>query len=393
MQRRHGHSASTRSGARSERHCVGAVSSKETGQTRRSLKEPVVVERSAKKNRLSQYDRKTHECEKGSQSALGADSTQRPAASSPFLCQVSIPPAFCLPHYRWSPLHTSCAQTVVKEHEAVIQWYERNLRPSDVNVDDEVAVAWLATARSRCDALCTFAQGHRTLYGSLDANKLQEMEACLLRLLLCVKRAEQHWNLVSTRSSVGTSPNTTRTVCQQTGAREKHISFARPLVHFFSSVALLEEEEPAGGSLAGAKFSVLPEESTETGDENVADAPYTGRTSGVYYGNLSFSLGEVNTTPAERPIRDEETKELSWPQPRHRLSGLVAAEDAVEGVLNPAPSSYRFFSTPFVLGSGVWPRRKRRVCQNFWLYIFLTTTCCVLSLLVVCWRWCWRRQC
>ncbi|RNF11392.1 hypothetical protein TraAM80_01009 [Trypanosoma rangeli] len=383
MQRRHVRSASTRSGARSERHCVGAVSSKEIVQTRRFLKKPLVVERSAKINGLSQHDRKTHECEKGSQSALEADSIRWPASSSLSLRHVNIPPAFCLPHYRWSPLHTSCAQTVVEEHEAVIQWYEQNLRPSDVNVDDEVAVAWLTTARSRCDALCTFAQGHRTLYGLLDANKLQEMEACLLRLLLCVKRAEQHWNLISTRSSVGTSLNTTRTACQQTGAREKHISFARPLVHFFSSVVLPEEEEPAGGSLVGATFPVLPEESTEARGENVDDAPYTGRTSGVYYGNLSSGLGAVNTISTQRPIRDEEKNELSWPQPRQRLSGLVAAEDAVESVLSPVSSSYRLFSTPFVLGSGVWLRKERRVCQNFWLYIFLTTTCCVLSLLAV----------
>ncbi|RNF21417.1 uncharacterized protein Tco025E_03391 [Trypanosoma conorhini] len=386
MQRRRVRSVSTRSGARCENHRGGAVSSRETVKKRRSSKVPLLVERSANRNELSQHDSETPACERRSQLVLRGDCTQRPSSASFSSRQVNMLPAFCVPHYRWSPLHTSCAHAVAEEHEAVIQWYEQNIRPGDVNLDDEVGTAWLSTARSRCDALCTFAQEHRTLYGSLDADKLQEMEACLFRLLLCVKGAEEHWSLLSTRSSVGASRKTTRTACQQTVPREKHISFAKPLFHFFSSVSLPENDEPSGGSLAGFASLALAEEDSAAEDEDVADAPYKGRSSGVYYGDIFSALEVVEAIPAEQPIL-EETNALSRPQPQQRLSGPIATECTVENVLHPVFHPYRLFLTIFGLGSGVWRRRRIPPWKKMWLYILVTSACCVLSLLVVCRRW------
>ncbi|EKG02861.1 hypothetical protein TCSYLVIO_006105 [Trypanosoma cruzi] len=384
MRKRRPRSTSTRSGGLGGCRRLGGVCRQEKAEKRQSPLASSLAERPANTNRLSQHDCRNHERERRSQPALWND-LSHPSASCPSLRQLKEQPVFCLPHYRWSPLHTSYAQDVVREHEAVIRWYEEKLRSCDVKIDDEFAVAWLATARSRRDALRNFVQEHRSLYGSLDAEKLQEMEVCLLRLSLCVKRAEQNWNLGSFISSLGTPLGSSRMAPQQAVAREKHISFARPLSHFFSSAPLTENEDP----LCGLACPFSAEGNTADGDGNSTDAPYTGRTSGVYYGNISSSPTVVNAVSSLEYIHEDEANNSSWQKEKHGqwLSGVIATENGPENVKTAV--SFPYGSLPsffFASGPGGWRRRELQGLWIFLLYIFLLTTCCLLFFLAACWR-------
>ncbi|EKF31359.1 hypothetical protein MOQ_004813 [Trypanosoma cruzi marinkellei] len=388
MRRRRPRSTSTRSGEPGGCRRVGGVWHQEKVEKSQSSLAPSLAERPANTDRLSKHGKMNHGRERRSQLALREELTHPSDASSSSssLRQLRDQPVFCLPHYRWSPLHTSYAQDVVREHEAVIRWYEEKLRPCDVKIDGEFAVAWLATARCRRDALRNFVQEHRSLYGSLDAEKLQEVEACLLRLSLCVKRAEQNWNLGLFISSLGTPLGNSRTAPQETVAREKHISFARPLSHFFSSAPLAENEDPM--SVLACPF--LAEGNTADGDENSTDAPYTGRTSGVYYGNISSLPAVVNAVSSLQYIHDDEANTSSWQKEKREqgLGGVIATEDGAENVTTAV--SFPYGSLPslfFVSGPGGWRRRELQGLWIFLLYIFLLTTCCLLLLLAAFWRW------
>ncbi|KAH9589333.1 hypothetical protein LSM04_006896 [Trypanosoma melophagium] len=309
-------------------------------------------------------------------------------------------PVFCLPHYRWTPLHTAYSHGLVREHDDLIQWFtdrEEKKQKEQFQIQhkecnnheiDSALIAWIEVAESRCDALELFIQEHRTLYGNLDAEKLLQVEACYYRLMHSLRKAreqqqqQQQKRLLASGLSMTSILDAAKSASRPLVAHAKHISFARPLFHYFSSTTSTTGKNTGDSMNELVELAHTTNTTTNTTTMNEAadgldccgGGKYMGRTSGVYYGGILQS--DVSSTPISQKSRAQ--------------SEVLTDGDCKQNLEEISPG--KLVPTFMMVEKLLSGQRKPQQRKSFKVGVVLLAFCCLAFLTFLWWWLSWKRR-